>query len=214
MESNGMESVLRAVIAPPAVLAGLDTIGAAMKDEETRVFMGHALLHEIVPCQPAARKDAEMCAAALCETLEREKKDEPLREDAAVTKWKEHALPLLKCYESLEFELPPCLCFSFAALIMRFAGLRQENGEYRDAQGNAAPGEPEEILRAFSALNCDMPPESLAYAVLADREIWGEDLRDIPGLEDKLTDQLRDLQLLGLGEAMEKCWREKYAGKE
>lgn len=214
MDNNGMEGALRAVMAPPAMLLGLDTVGAAMKDEALRLFLGHALLREIVPCQPVPRQEAAKQAAALCETLEREKADEPLREDATVTKWKTYVLPLVKGYEAMEFELPPCLCFSLAALVMHFAGLRQEDGEYRDAQGGGAPKEPEEILLAFSALSCDMPPESLAYAVLADRELWGEDLRDVPGLEDRLTDLLRDLQLLGLGAAMEKSWHENYAGKE
>ena len=59
---------------------------------------------------------------------------------------------------------------------------------------------------SFSRLSCDMPPESVAYAVLSDRAIWEEDLRDIPGLEDTIAGQLRDLQLLGLMEAVRKAW--------
>ena len=54
-----------------------------------------------------------------------------------------------------------------------------------------------------------MPPESLAYAALSDRAIWEEDLRQIPGLEDTISAQLRDLQLLGLMEAIGNAW-EKY----
>ena len=44
-----------------------------------------------------------------------------------------------------------------------------------------------------------------AYAVLSDRDIWEKDLREIDGLTDLITDQIRDLQLLGLRAAMEKC---------
>ena len=62
---------------------------------------------------------------------------------------------------------------------------------------------------SFSRLSCDMPPESLAYAALSDRAIWEEDLREIPGLEDTIASQLRDLQLLGLMEAIKKTWK-KY----
>ena len=36
--------------------------------------------------------------------------------------------------------------------------------------------------------------------------MWGEDLREIPGLEDMVTDQLRDLQLIGLRAAMRRAW--------
>ena len=52
-----------------------------------------------------------------------------------------------------------------------------------------------------------MPSESLAYAALSDRAIWEEDLRDIPGLEDLITEQLRDLQLLGLLDALAQAWK-------
>ena len=62
-----------------------------------------------------------------------------------------------------------------------------------------------QILFSFSRLSCDMSPEALAYAVLSDRAIWDRDLRDVPGLEDLVAAQLRDLQLLGLREALKKA---------
>lgn len=61
------------------------------------------------------------------------------------------------------------------------------------------------VLAAFARMSCDMPPESLAYAVLSDCEIWGGDLRGIAGLEEKVTAQLRDMQILGVREAMRKA---------
>ena len=54
-----------------------------------------------------------------------------------------------------------------------------------------------------------MPPEMLSYAVLSDRAMWEEDLREIPGLEDKIADQLRDLQLIGLRAALAKAWKDE-----
>ena len=51
-----------------------------------------------------------------------------------------------------------------------------------------------------------MPPESLAYAVLSDQELWGRDLREIPEMEERLGDALRDLQLIGLRAAMNRAW--------
>ena len=58
------------------------------------------------------------------------------------------------------------------------------------------------VLAAFSRMSCDMPPESLAYAALSDREVWGCDLREIDGLEERVASQLRDMQLLGAKAAM------------
>ena len=43
-------------------------------------------------------------------------------------------------------------------------------------------------LEAFSRLSPDMPSDSLAYAVLADRTLWGgEDLRALDGLEESMA---------------------------
>jgi mannitol-1-phosphate/altronate dehydrogenase len=99
---------------------------------------------------------------------------------------------------------------SLALLIMLFSGARQDDqGRYTYLKNGETAyfSEDEEILFSFSRLSCDMPPESLAYAALSDRAIWEEDLREIPGLEDVIADRLRDLQLLGLMEAVEKTWK-------
>ena len=95
-------------------------------------------------------------------------------------------------------------------LIMLFAGVRQEDdGRYAILKNGEKcfVSEDEDILSSFSRLSCDMPPESLSYAVLSDRAIWDEDLREISGLEDLVTEQLRDLQLLGLLNALAKAWK-------
>ena len=47
-----------------------------------------------------------------------------------------------------------------------------------------------DVLEAFSRLSSDMSPDSLAYAVLSDRALWGEDLREIDGLEDAVIQNL------------------------
>ena len=46
-------------------------------------------------------------------------------------------------------------------------------------------------------MSCDMDCDSLAYAVLSDWEMWNNDLRNVPGLMDGVTGQVRDIQLLG-----------------
>jgi hypothetical protein len=128
----------------------------------------------------------------------------------AVRTWDSRALPILKNYVERDEHLPPCLCMSLACLIMLFAGARrEEDGRYTVLKNGERcfVSEDEEILSSFSRLSCDMPPESLAYAALSDRAIWEEDLREIPGLEEMITEQLRDLQLLGLLDALAKAWK-------
>ena len=53
----------------------------------------------------------------------------------------------------------------------------------------------ERALSVFATLSHDMPPETLAYAALADRELWqGEDLREIDGLEARVALDIARLQ--------------------
>lgn len=207
-----MESVLLSVALPAGMLAGLDTVGDCMKDDTLRSFLGHALLHEIMPCLGEHRDILDPVAMAVCKELEAPAVIQPLALllQNAVRAWASQVLPIVKDFAERENELPPCLCMSLACLIMLFAGVRQEEDGRYALLKNGEPcfiSEDEEILSSFSRLSCDMPPESLAYAAVSDRAIWEEDLRDIPGLEELIADQLRDLQLLGLLDALAKFWR-------
>ena len=49
-------------------------------------------------------------------------------------------------------------------------------------------------IERFFTLAHDMPPESLAYAALADRELWHTDLRQIDGLEDRVALDIAAMQ--------------------
>ena len=60
----------------------------------------------------------------------------------------------------------------------------------------------EQALRSFSRLSWDMQADSLCYAVLADTEIWGRDLRALEFLPNRLTEAMTDIQLLGLYQAL------------
>ena len=58
------------------------------------------------------------------------------------------------------------------------------------------------FLAAFSQMSHDMPAESIAYAVLADRGLWGCDLREIDGLEQRLTTDISAIQRIGVRETV------------
>ncbi len=207
-----MEGSLLAMILPVGMLAGLDTVHACMKEDTLRAFLGHTLLHEIMPCLGEHRDVLDPVAMAVCREMETPSIVQPLALllPNAVCAWESQVLPILKDYEERDGHLPPCLCMSLSCLIMLFAGVRQEDdGRYAILKNGEKcfVSEDEDILSSFSRLSCDMPPESLAYAALSDRAIWEEDLRYIPGLEDLITEQLRDLQLLGLLDALAKAWK-------
>lgn len=207
-----MEGALLSTLAGPGALLGMDTVRACMKDEALRMFIGHALLHEIMPSMGLTRETLDPLAMAVCAELESPAIVQPvaLLLQNAVRGWETQALPLIRAYIEREEQTPPCLCMGLSCLVMLFAGVRrEEDGRYAYLRGEERcfVAEDEDVLFSFSRLSCDMPPESLSYAVLSDRAIWESDLRDVPGLEDTLTNQLRDLQLLGLEAALEKAWK-------
>ncbi|MDO5327923.1 MAG: hypothetical protein Q4G00_14605 [Clostridia bacterium] len=207
-----LQGCLQSLILPAGIMAGLDTVRDCMKDETIRPFLGHALLHEIMPSMGLNKETLDPLVIEICNEMENPTVIQPLSLllNNAIRAWAAQTLPLLKAYLDREDELPPCLCMSLAMLIMLFAGTRREqDGDYAILK-NGEPcrfTEDEDVLFSFSRLSCDMPAESLAYAVLSDRAIWEENLRELPGLEDKIASDLRDLQLLGLEEAINKTWK-------
>ena len=207
-----MQGCLTSVILPAGFMAGLKTVEDCMKDPILRTFLGHALLHEIMPGMGLGRETLEPMAMEVCGEMERPKVMQPLSLllPNSVRAFAKDALPLLLSYQDREDQCPPCLCMALSTLIMLFAGARRdEDGKYWIPMGEkdqCALSEDEEILFSFSRLSCDMPPESLAYAVLSDRAIWDRDLREAPGLEDMIANQLRDLQLLGLNMSLAKAY--------
>ena len=194
-----------------AYMAGLDTVGECMADEDVRAFLGHALLDEIMPNVPLPREEVESFAVAVCQRFENPFNRHELLSIAlnSVSKWMARVLPTLKDYVKKEGCVPPCLCFGLSALIMFYAGAhRNAEGTYEAIRdGKPYPVRDDEyVLSAFGRLSCDMPPETLSYAVLSDQELWGQNLRNVEGLETMVTEQLRDMQILGLRAAMKKTW--------
>lgn len=203
--SAGLEESLRMAAlltaAPPAYLIGLETAGQLMREEKVRDFLGHALLDEVLPALPGEKAEKENAAIRLCGQLEGSQAPLMLRGvlSGGVSKWADYVLPLAEDCCREKGVAPDCLCFGLSALIMLWTGPLPQD----------APDEDGDVIRAFRSLSCDMPPETLSYAVLSDQALWGRDLRDIPFLEDKITGQLRDLQLIGLFSAMEKAWKKE-----
>ena len=53
-----MQGSLLSTILCPGLIAGLDTVRDCMKDSDIRPFLGHTLLHEIMPNLGLTREDA------------------------------------------------------------------------------------------------------------------------------------------------------------
>ena len=73
-----MQGCLQSLILPEGLLAGLDTIRDCMKEDTLRAFLGHALLHEIMPCLGEHRDILDPVAMAVCKEMEEPSIVQPL----------------------------------------------------------------------------------------------------------------------------------------
>lgn len=196
-----MHEGARAILPCAAYLCGLNTVEDCLKDEFVRDFIAHALADEIAPQLNLSREEALRYAADVF--VDYGKEGTALLTDMAensVSRYAAYVLPMLARHVQNKKAIAPCLCFALSALIMYYAGARDDGkGGYQGVREEEyyPVRDDEEVLYTFSRMSCDMDCDSLAYAVLSDWEMWNNDLRNVPGLMDGVTGQLRDIQLLG-----------------
>ena len=187
------------LMAAPGWLLGLNTLADCMKHEALRAFVGRGYMEELLPADPAARSADTPFVVRAFERFENPLNDNALLRVAhhPLRLFRRAALPLIRAWADERFEPPRRLAFALAATIMLCAGARpNEGGQYEVLRGNEAHRlvDDPEALSVFATLSHDMPPEALAYAALADRELWGCDLRDIDGLEARVALDIANLQ--------------------
>ena len=176
-------------------LHGNETLAECMKDEPLRDLVGHALLDEMLPFAPFEREALIPYIITCYERYSNPMNDNLLWEAGRglIHKFNTGILPALRAYADEHFEPPRYLTVALAATILLYADARLRDSGYETVVGQTyvPMHENPEILAAFSRLASDMDPESLAYAVLSDRTLWAQDLRDIPGLEEALVANLQ-----------------------
>ena len=188
------------LLAAPGWLLGCDTLRDCMGHEALRAFAGRAVYEELLPGDPALRGGD---APYVIECFERF--ENPLTRNALLRVGKplmrrvrRGLLPRIRAWAAENFEPPRRLSFALAAAIMLYAGVRRSaDGAWEVARGGQTQEleDDPEVLEGFSTLAHDMPPESLAYAALADRSLWeGEDLRGIDGLEQRVALDIAAMQ--------------------
>lgn len=186
------------LLTPVGLLMGLDTVADCMNSQDVRPWFGRMLQEEIMPQMPAEGRDEAVIQA--CRYLSFKPASLRVADlvDGITGTWSLHILPLLN-------EHTPRLIMAMAALVMLLTGVREEEPGFRlpqEAVKDLTLTRDEPALRSFSRLSWDMQADSLSYAVLADADIWGRDLRELDFLPDMLTDALTSIQLSGLRQAL------------
>lgn len=187
-------------MAAPGWLLGCDTLRDCMTHGRLRAFVGHAAYDELMPKGEDARRAAAPCVIRCFERFENPLHKSPILQtcDRLLARFARGVLPLIRAWADENFEPPRLLSFALAATIMLYAGARPDGrGRYAVARGNESQPiiDDPDALGVFARLSHDMDPASLAYAALADRELWdGSDLREIDGLEARVALDIAAIQ--------------------
>lgn len=180
----------------PGWLLGCDTLRDCMTHERLRAFVGNCFTRELLPGVDAAEYVIR-CFERFENPLNRSRL---LRAgNRLLDRFERGALPVIRAWADENFEPPRHLAYALAATIMLCAGARKnaETGRYEVARGKETQviDDDPDRLAIFATLSHDMPPETLAYAALADRDLWhGTDLREIDGLEARVALDIAAMQ--------------------
>ncbi len=193
--------------AVPGFLCGLDSFDQVLGDEQLREWMGRTFMDEILPSLPWDRDIAAPWIISAFERLENHANAMPLLEQGRnlLGNFSRTLLPAIRAYARREFDAPTGLSLALAAAILLYSGVRPDSdGRYQLIRGQQRHilHDDEKLLAAFARLDRDVPAETLCYAVLADRDLWNEDLRQIDGLELRVTGGLSCIQRIGLRETL------------
>lgn len=114
-------------------------------------------------------------------------------------------MPSLFGYVERFEKLPQHLSFSLAALMIFYRGDEIRNGvliAHRNGQEYQVKDD-KEVLEFFVA-NADKAADQIVLDFLSNTSFWGQDLNKVPGLTESITGYVKDIESLGVREALRK----------
>ncbi len=196
-----------------AYQAGLNTVEECTKSPLIRPLMEKGIFDEIIPSMDGDKKELEDYAKDVIERFSNPYIIHLLLSISlnSVSKFKTRDLPSLISYEAKTGRLPEILTFSLSALISFYDGKMSEDKTYLEGKrGNDTYKimDSPDVIEKFAALysgkyecnNCKA--KAIAKAVLSEKEWWGLDLTEVPGLEDKVASYLKSIYNNGMTETI------------
>ncbi len=190
-----------------AYLAGVDTVGEMMNDQDLGGNLRSMVMHEILPGVKLPQGDKEKYAGAVFERFQNPFVRHELLSISlnSVSKWKVRVLPSLKDYLAEKKALPPRMAFSLAGLISFYRGEFSGKDYVGKRPGGSYPiRDDQPILDFFAQAWRDHggDKQALAKAVLANASFWDEDLSVIPGFVAKVAAGLSAIEKDGVRKAL------------
>jgi len=182
---------------PLGLLAGLETVEDVMNDKDFAFFVNHLMSQEIIPLLPLPTEELNTYATSIMERFKNPFIRHELTSIAlnSVSKYKARLLPLLIKYQEKNQELPPLMTASLAALFLTYRG-----SQYK-------PNDSQEVLEVFS--KAWENPETVAFTILSNKNLWENDLSTVPNLVDEVTTYIHKLQKDGAQAVLKKMLNKK-----
>ena len=194
-----------------AYLAGFDIVRDCMADATVLGYMNKMLLEEIVPILPLDQQDCHHFAAAVQDRFNNPFVNHELMSISlnSTSKWRARCMPSFLEYVEVKGQLPRCLTMSFAAYIAFFSNDIQQLNEAglicRRAKGNPYTCLDDRWVLEFYWNHRNDSEEELVHAVMTNREMWGQDLTEIPGFEAATVADLKKIRTEGAMAAYAAC---------
>jgi tagaturonate reductase len=186
---------------PVGYLYGIETVREAVEHEVMGQFVHKALFEEIIPTLDLPDDELQQFAGDVLDRFKNPFIRHQLISIAlnSISKFETRVLPSILEYKTRKGELPPCIVFSLAALI------RFYKGSY---DGKDIPLKDDE--QAISFLRglwdqCDGSEKALselAEKVLKWEYAWKQDLSQIAGFQEQLTNYLVKIESEGMQRAV------------
>lgn len=192
-----------------AYLAGFDIVRDCMHNDNIRGFMNKMLNEEIIPTLPLDRKDLDSFAASVQDRFNNPFINHELLSISlnSTAKWKARNLPSLLEYCNKFGTLPQCLAMSLAAYIAFYSNDIQELSDKglvcKRPDGKTYLVSDDKWALEFFYQHRNASPEALVHAVLANTQMWEQDLNQISGLESFVLNGLKLIRSEGAEKAFE-----------
>lgn len=184
-----------------ALLAGFETVGAAMNDAGFEAFVTGLMQHEIAPAIPYALTTEETSSFGN-RVLDRFRNPHLQHHWINISmqyssKLKMRVVPLLLHHYQKTDTAPQSMALGFAAYILFTKPAKEEAGTYvGEANGNAYPIQDNQA-RFFMEAWQQTSPGLVVERVLRNKELWDRDLALLPGFADAVTNHLTRLMQEG-----------------
>ena len=198
-------------------LMGHDHVLQSMQDETVRNYLMKVLYEEVLPTLTLPADEVKEFAEAVIERFENPFVKHMLLSIAlnSVSKWRERCMPSLLAYQEKYHKLPKHLTFSLAALMQFYSSsslgegaligerVVQETAAGKGGKRDTYQIKDDEAVLQFFMENSSRPVTEFVRDYLAQSAFHGQDLNEVPGLCELVTEDLIHIRTYGMRCAME-----------